>query len=169
MNKLWLMMFIFIAILLNGCSQDCIPLEEYQKILNEKEALEQALYEKDEYIDVRVNGEFTATVRAFLPDYVLDDSTPLVAVLTIFQSGPFTVHMNEELISELEVGEIYRFIIEDTLIGKSHQITPSIFEKGVPPVEELFCKYNIRIENFRKPHENELGLESVNLYWESLH
>jgi hypothetical protein len=168
MKKLWLMIFIFIAVLLTGCSQNCITVEEYQKVLREIEELEQALLEKDEYIDVTVNGEFTATVRAFMPDYVLDDSTPLVAVLTIFQSGPFLVHMTEEHISELDIGETYRFKIEDTLIRKNYQVTLSVLEKGVPPVEELFCTYNIRIESFRKPHENELGLESVNLHWERL-
>lgn len=125
--------------------------------------------EKEECVDVRLYGEFTATVRSFIPSYTLDDSTPLVAVLTVFQSGPFTVPMTEELISELDVGETYRFKIEDRILGETYRITTSILERGVPPIGALFYEYNLTIESFRKPNENELGLESVNLYWERLH
>ena len=44
-----------------------------------------------------IGGSFTATVRDVLPDYCLDDTTPLVAVVTAFQSPPFTVYVGEEL------------------------------------------------------------------------
>jgi hypothetical protein len=162
------MIFILIIALLSGCSQNSVPLEEYQRVVKEKEELEQALLEKDEYIDVRVYGEFTATVRSFIPSYTLDYWTPLVAVLTIFQSGPFTVQMTEELISELDVGKTYRFKIEDRILDENYQITTSILERGTPSIEVLFSEYNLTIESFREPQENELGLESVNLYWERL-
>lgn len=44
-----------------------------------------------------IGGSFTATVRDVIPDYCLDDTTPLVAVVTEFQSQPFTVYVGEEL------------------------------------------------------------------------
>ena len=40
-----------------------------------------------------IGGSFTATVRDVIPDYCLDDTTPLVAVVTEFQSQPFTVYV----------------------------------------------------------------------------
>ncbi|MDZ4131552.1 MAG: hypothetical protein U1E11_00295, partial [Dethiobacteria bacterium] len=67
------------------------------------------------------------------------------------------------------VGETYRFKIEDRILGENYRITTSILERGAPPIEVLFSEYSLTIESFRKPNENELGLESINLYWERLH
>jgi len=39
MKKQWLRIFILITVLLSGCSQNSVPLEEYQRVLREKELI----------------------------------------------------------------------------------------------------------------------------------
>ena len=68
-------------------------------------------------VHAQLEGSFLATVRGVIPDYVLDDSTPLIAILTTFQSGPFLALVGEEA-AQLEVGESYIFQIAATEIGE---------------------------------------------------
>ena len=104
--------------------------------------------------DVIVYGEFTAAVRALLPDYVLDGETLSVAVVTLFQDGPFTLYLGVGGAKDLEVGGIYTFEIEETALSGENTddleyIDPSWF----------LAKHNIRIKNIRRADEDrEWGL-----------
>lgn len=43
-----------------------------------------------------ISGEFTVSVRDVIPDYCFDHVTPCVALVTEFQSYPFTIYVGEE-------------------------------------------------------------------------
>ena len=66
-----------------------------------------------EPVTVRIGGSFTATVWDLIPDYCLDDTTLQVAVVTCFQSGPFTLFLGEEQVKQLKVGAQYVFEIAE--------------------------------------------------------
>ena len=85
-----------------------------------------------------ISGSFTATVRDVIPDYCLDDTTPLVAVVTEFQSRPFTVYVGEEL-------------------GKK------LLEVQKLSTASLLREFNLQITDCRPAEDGELGLESLHL------
>lgn len=45
-------------------------------------------------------------VRDIIPNYCLDDTTPTVAVLTLFQDSLFTIYVGEEMESQLVINEL---------------------------------------------------------------
>ena len=110
-------------------------------------------YEAQNNTHVMVYGDFSAQVRAVLPDYVADDSLS-VAVVTLFQEMPFALYLGQGGAENLEVGEIYKFEIEDTeIFGESLEyleyIEPNWF----------LAKHNIRIKNVSPADpETEWGL-----------
>ena len=107
--------------------------------------------------DVFVYGDFTATLRALTPDYVLDGDTPQVAILTLFQDTPFTLYIGYEKAYELEVGNTYTFELQTT------EIEADPDELEYPDPTYFLRKYNIGIENIRPAEEEELGLNAVRI------
>mgnify|MGYP006922408958 CR=1 FL=1 len=63
-----------------------------------------------------------------MPDYGLDDTTPRVAVVTLFQLPPFTLPVGE-LAPELTVGETYVFTLDlpGQLIRRDRGGFPGLF------------------------------------------
>lgn len=106
-------------------------------------------------------GEFTATVRDLVPNYVLDDITPLCAVITDFQDSPFTIDLNEELVAQIEPGKTYVFEIKEQLIEPIYKSNGDFVE--LTP-EVAVAIYNIQVNAVRVPSESEMGLESNRLY-----
>lgn len=74
------------------------------------------LVDKGSDSSVVIRGSFTAMVRDVIPDYVSDDTTPQVAVVTLFQEEPFTVYVGEENGRMLEAGQIYTFEVAETKV-----------------------------------------------------
>ena len=147
---------------LTGCGSG-ISEEQYNAVCAERDALRDELQElKDslasdgeETVLVSISGGFTAQVRALIPGYILDGTTPQVAVVTLFQDGPFTLYVGE-LAEQLEVGETYVFEVEPK---KNVEITAEEYENGVPYPDEAIDRYGLRISGFRAAEEGERGLE----------
>ena len=70
--------------------------------------------------EIYISGDFTATVRAIMPDYVSDPETPRAAVITFFQDDPVLVYMAPEMLKDLKAGETYTFVLRgQTVVGVS--------------------------------------------------
>lgn len=106
-----------------------------------------------------ISGEFTVSVRDVIPDYCRDDFTPVVALVTEFQSYPFTVFVGEEIGSQLQKNTVYVFSVEPTEVDYSIDAVKKM------PLSALAWE-GIRISGFRLAEENELGLESLQLTYQ---
>lgn len=73
-----------------------------------------------------IGGSFVATVRELIPDYVLDDATPAVAIVTVYQETPFAVYIGKDLASQVEAGKTYEFFIKE----KAIEVTQEQYEIG---------------------------------------
>ena len=162
---------LLLALLLTGCGG--VSKEEYAAMVQERDALlaEEELQElqaqeaSPDTVTVKVTGEFTATVRSLIPDYVTDDKTPYMAVATLFQSTPFTIWTGE-LTKHLEEGETYVFEVE---MSRYDIITRQEYESGTLLNPEVaFSMYpSLYISNFRPAEESDWGLDSVHLAYEA--
>lgn len=180
-------LLLLLALLLSGCGG--VSKEEYDAVVRERDALREELREFEEQreqelaalqadlqylqkqqekspdtVTVKVTGEFTATVRALIPDYVTDDETPRMAVVTLFQSTPFTLFGVDA--DRLEVGETYVFEVE---MDRCQDITREEYESGSLLTPEIILPmYHpyIRISGFRLAEEKDCGLDSVHLEYE---
>lgn len=105
-----------------------------------------------------ISGEFTVCVRDVIPDYCLDDVTPCVALVTEFQSYPFTIYVGEEIGSQLEIGNQYVFSIEPVEVNYSvEELEKRNLSSLVWEIDEF------KITGFRLAKEEELGLGSLQL------
>ena len=107
-----------------------------------------------------ISGSFTATVRDVIPDYCLDDTTPLVAVVTEFQSQPFTVYVGEELgkkLLEEQNGQPLVFTVTPLTVDRSREEVQKL------STASLLREFNLQITDCRPAEDGELGLESLHL------
>ena len=107
-----------------------------------------------------ISGSFTVSVREVIPDYCLDDSTPNVAVVTEFQSYPFTLFVGEEVGRELfnkQSSGPYVFTIEPIKVNRSKDEVKNM------NLSSIVWEFPIKITKCRLAEENELGLESLQL------
>ena len=115
--------------------------------------------EESLYQSVMIKGQFTATVRALMPDYVYDDKTVQAAVLQLFQDMPFFISMTPEICAQLTVGETYVF-----QISEQELITAKInlYEDGIlsPNAIIRFFPY---VDSVRAPQDDEIGLDTWNV------
>lgn len=106
-----------------------------------------------------ISGSFTVSVREVIPDYCLDDSTPNVAVVTEFQSYPFTMFVGEEigkkLIEKQIECNIYVFTIEPIEVNWSKEDVQNM------NLSSIMWEFPIRITDCRLANENEYGLDSL--------
>ena len=157
-------MCLLLALLLTGCGG--VSKEEYDAVVRERDALRAEL-EREKAPDtvlVTIKGDFTATVRALIPDYVSDGETPRMALVTLFQSTPFTLFGVDT--DRLEAGETYVFEVE---MNQCQDITREEYESGSLLTPEIILPmYHpyIRISGFRPAEESDCGLDSVHLEYE---
>lgn len=105
-----------------------------------------------------ISGEFTVGVRDVIPNYCFDDVTPCVALVTEFQSYPFTIYVGEEIGSQLKKGNQYVFSIEPIEVNYSvEELQKMNLSSLVWEIGEL------KITGFRLAKEEELGLSSLQL------
>ena len=109
-------------------------------------------------IETTVSGSFTVCVRDVIPDYCLDGVTPNVAIVTEFQSYPFTLFVGEEIGSQLEIGGIYVFTIKPMVVGYTKE-----YLKGLKLSSLVWELPRMEITDFRLANEDEIGLESPTL------
>lgn len=167
--------WLLLALLLTGCGG--VSKEEYDAAVRERDALQtelretqaelQELQNEEEPSDtvlVKLKGDFTATVRALIPDYVTDYETPRMAVVSLFQSTPFTIYTGE-FTKQLEVGEIYVFEVE---MRSFEEISREEYESGsLLDPEVALDMYSLHISGFRPAEEKDCGLDSVHLRYEA--
>lgn len=103
-----------------------------------------------------VSGFFTVCVRDVIPDYCMDDVTKTVAVVTEFQSNPFTIYVGEEIAKQLEIGQTYVFSIRPIEVDKAKEELEEMSLASL--VWEL---PGFEITEIRLANENDLGLESL--------
>lgn len=174
-----LMLILIIMVSLAGCgnvleganNSPLLPNEalqsDYNFLLAEKEAL-QAEYdaimdERDELLSksekhsVAISGSFTAMVQLLMPDYVMDDTTPAVAIVTEFQSPPFALYLGKDLISQIAVGKCYRFEILD----KEVMLTQEQLETVSSSPEVAIPLYNLKIASVVEVEENGIDTEGL--------
>ena len=157
---------VLVFLSLTGCGRSE---EEYQQACMERDALRLELQElqnsveaeEPDTVHVLLSGTFTATVRGLIPDYVTDDTTPAMAVVTLFQCPPFLIYTGE-FTEQLEAGETYVFEIRPEEL----EITAEEYEINAPDPELVFPKYNLRLAGFRESTESDWGLDSVHLAYE---
>lgn len=113
----------------------------------------------------KITGDFVVIVRDIIPDYCLDNTTPTVAVVTLFQDSPFTIYVGEEMASQLEINEFYSFKIEEQEIGK---IDKESFDKDDLDPRSALPLYNLKIKSIEKVTVDEYGLDSINLIYEAV-
>ena len=180
-------MCLLLALLLTGCGG--VSKEDFSAVCAERDTLQKELREFEEQreqelaalqadlqylqeqqakspdtVTVKVTGEFTATVRALIPDYVSDGETPRMALVTLFQSTPFTLFGVDT--DRLETGETYVFEVE---MNQCQDITREEYESGSLLTPEIILPmYHpyIRISGFRPAEEKDCGLDSVHLEYE---
>lgn len=112
--------------------------------------------ENDSVGSAVIRGSFTAIVRDVIPDYVSDDTTPRVAVVTLFQEEPFAVYVGEENGSKLEAGQTYTFEVAET---KVEGIGASDTEQAYLDPVTAISKYQLKVNSIRTATEEEWGLE----------
>jgi len=160
-----LLMAALMIVSLSGCGG--VSKEQYNEVCAERDALKLELEElrgspgEPETVRVKLKGTFTATVCALSPDYESDDTTPLMAVVTLFQSTPFMIYTGN-FTEQLETGKTYVFEIKEQVV----EIPLSEYESGYPPPEVVFPQYGLRLSGFREAAESDCGLDSVHLVYE---
>lgn len=128
---------------------------EYLGVLEERDDLLQ----RYEIVPATITGQFTATDRATLPDYVMGDTTHTVAIVNCFQDSPFAVYLGARLISQVEIGKTYVFEIEETEI----QLQRQQCDGPLPSPAEAVALYGVEVAAVRKAEENDLGLNGYHL------
>ena len=164
-----------VCLLLVGCSSG-VTQEEYDSLVKKNEELSSEITKLNEEIadlkyahddgvtqyeatNVKVSGGFVATVREKMPDYVLDDSTLSVVVLQWFQGNMFILDVDNEIVSELEIGKAYYFEIESVVLDKDS------YGLSVPEVQKLLngniASFDIvKVKSYRNPTDDEGGINS---------
>lgn len=105
-----------------------------------------------------ISGSFTVCVRDVIPDYCMDNVTKNVAVVTEFQSNPFTVFVGEEIANQLEIGQNYVFTINPIEVDEAKEDI-----EGMSLASLVWELPEFEITEFRLANEDELGLESLTL------
>ena len=148
-------LLIGVAIVAGACnSQEVAQNNAEVAMANEQEEPEMAVNVEK----TTVSGSFTVCVRDVIPDYCMDDVTKNVAVVTEFQSNPFTVYVGEEIANQLEIGQNYVFTINPIEVDEAKEDLEEMSLSSL--VWEL---PEFEITDFRLANENELGLESLTL------
>ncbi|MBQ5335027.1 MAG: hypothetical protein J6Z45_03680 [Oscillospiraceae bacterium] len=102
---------------------------------------------------VTVSGSFTVTVRALIPDYVTDYTTPRAAVVTLNQGEPVVLRLNDTVCSKLTVGQTYTFLVTE----QSVSMDASLLNSDGTVSRDALAKRSFHLSNFRAPEEGETG------------
>lgn len=109
-------------------------------------------------IQSTISGSFTVGVKYVIPDYCYDDKTPTIAVVTEFQSYPFTMFVGEEIGRQLEPGNVYVFTIKPMVVDYPKEYLEQLNLSSI-----VWEFPDFEITDFRLANEDELGMESLTL------
>lgn len=139
-------------------------LEENNTLKSENEAMLSG--STDDCIRSRVSGCFVAQVHCVIPGYVLDGTTPMVAVVTNFQCLPYTLYLGETLVNEVSDGGVYVFEIQETYVD----LTPNQLALAPMSPDVAVALFDLRIASITPIEETdyEYGLDSNHLIFESI-
>lgn len=150
-----LFLLVLVAIVMSACGNPEITGEEEEVVVSdEHEGADGQLND----VKTAVSGSFTVGVRAVIPDYCSDDTTLNVAVVTEYQSYPFTIFVGEEIGSQLEVGEVYVFTIKPIVVDCA--------KESLEKMELSSLAWELpgfEITDFRLANEEEIGMGSLRL------
>ncbi len=107
---------------------------------------------------VTVRGSFSVTVYDVISDYCYDDVTLNTAIVSQFQSYPFTLYVGKEIGEQLEANQVYVFTIKPVVIDYPKELLEKMKLSSL--VREL---PDFEIIDFRLANEDEVGMESLNL------
>lgn len=119
----------------------------------------QPMIEVSPYQTVMIQGSFTATVRALMPDYVTDGTTVNSAVLQLFQDGPFFTRLTPEICAQLTVGETYTFLVKEQEINAPKT---NLGDNNYLSSDQIRARW-VEIDSVRAPQEDEIGLDCWNV------
>lgn len=148
-----LFLVIFSTMVMSACSKQDTEIDKTEEVLITQH---EEMNTQQNDIKTTVSGSFTVGVRDVIPDYSSDNLTPNVAVVTEFQSYPFTIFVGEEIGSQLEAGEVYVFTIKPIVVDY-----PKEYLAGMNLSSLVWELPDFEITDFRLANENELGLESL--------
>lgn len=154
-KSILLLLLIGVTIVIGACSNQKTELNKTETEASEEQEM---IDTQPSNIETTVSGSFTVCVRDIIPDYCFDDVTPNVAVVTEFQSYPFTVFVGEEIGKQLEIGEVYVFTIKSMVVGYTKE-----YLKGMNLSSLVWELPQMEITDFRLANEDEVGLESLYL------
>lgn len=135
--------------------------EEHNPVSEEEES--GAVQSENEGI-IQLSGSFYVHVVALMPNYVLDDFTNNVAIVTCYLDVPFAVYLSstreegEIIADDLEVGKFYEFEIEPKQIDK---ITVDSLEAVNLDPRQVIPMYHPEISSAREITVDEYGLPST--------
>lgn len=159
-------MLLFVCIM-SGCGKkNNIKSEPTQNINSDTEysTLGNQSEQMNEDNTCTISGSFTVYVRDVMPDYIEDDTTPNIAVVTEFQESPFTVYVGEkigkELIANQNATNAYVFTIEPICVKGNKDDIQNM------KLSSIVWEYPIKITECRVAKEDEIGMDSLQLSFE---
>lgn len=72
--------------------------------------------QKETTYEVTFKGDLQVNVKDLIPDYVLDDKTERCILSTGFQSEPFVICPQGDVLKDIEVGHSYVFVIKEKTV-----------------------------------------------------
>ena len=103
---------------------------------------------------VKVSGSFTVTVRALIPDYITDSTTPRAAVVTLYQGEPVVLRLNDTICSRLTAGKNYTFTVNGE---KSVTMDASLLNADGSVSRDALAKRSFHLNYFSEATEEEFG------------
>ena len=130
-----------VGVIIAGCSNNKEALENYRK-----EATE-------------VSGASTVCIRDVIPDYVLDSETPRVAIVTEYQSYPFTIDVPQNIAKQLKPDTIYTFTIKKFVVDEP---VDQLESKPLSSIAWEYSDFEI-VDFYEADVDSEWGVESMSL------
>lgn len=166
--KKMMVLGLMAILMLTSCSDTKITKEAYDQVVKENEALKAQIQTMENLkapVSAKIHGAFTASVKALIP-LMPNEKSPSYAVLETFQGGHlFLMYIDQDKVDLLMTGETYRFEIEETVVNESAGITSEMLKSKDADLVMVCSKIGVPLKAIRKAQEEEMGLESVNVYW----
>lgn len=157
-------------LILTGCSTQKVSQDRYDQVVQENQTLKSRVADLEKQslpVPVKIHGAFTATVKALIPNENIESNAPNFVVLETFQGGDiFVMYIVSSKAETLKVGEQYRFELEETVVTEKAGITGAMLENKDADLAMVCDKLGIPVKVIRAPEADELGLESVSVFWE---